>query len=158
LDSTLRTKLVYKTADSLESTKKRITRLLLEHHSGKMEEDGTFTYQANFLFSPRLFNKSNTQMVYGKGMLGIDDGHTLIRFTICPNLVLVFFALLIFPILIILAIFENKYLIPGGKHSVLNIILVFLVVEGLIFFQILASTYLLKQNFEKRFDLSESQN
>ncbi len=154
MDSTLRTKIVYEVSDSYESTKSKISRLLLEHRSGKMQEDGTFSYQANFLLSPSLFNHSNARIVYGKGQLIVDGENTLIHFTITPNLVFVFFALLIFPILSLLAIFDNKYLMPRGKDDVWTIIKEFLFIEGVLLAMILASTFLLKFNFERRFDLT----
>jgi hypothetical protein len=155
LDSTLRTKIVYEVADSFESTKSKISQLLLEHHSGKMEEDGTFSYQANFMLGPpSIFNIGRGRIVYSKGYLEVDGENTLIHFTICPSHKIVFFLLLIFPSLFIIAIMDNRYLMPGGKGNVWKIIEIFLSVEGILFAVVLSSTYLLKLNFERRFDLS----
>jgi hypothetical protein len=42
-DPLLRRNLVYEVAESYESTKLKIERILIEHHSGKMEEEGVFT-------------------------------------------------------------------------------------------------------------------
>jgi hypothetical protein len=154
MDSILRTKLVYEVADSFESTKSKIDHLIIEHSSGKMEEDGTFSYQANFYFGPRIFGSREVRIVYGKGRLEADGKNTLIHFTISPNLGFVFLILLIFPIICLLSIFDNQYLLPGGKNNIWHIMGVFLIIEGVIFSMILISTYLLKLNFQQRFDLS----
>jgi len=37
-----------------------------------MHEEGKFTYKANFMFSPRIFNNYRNQIVYGKGWLEAD--------------------------------------------------------------------------------------
>ena len=154
MDSTLRTKLVYEVAESFEMTRSKISRLLLEHRSGKMEENGEFSYQGSPLLNPYLSNLRNSRLVNGKGDLEKDGDNTLIHLTICPNLILVFFILLIFPILILIAIYDNKYLMPGGKDNVWNIIKFFLVIEGVIIAVIILSTYLFKLSFERRFDLT----
>ena len=154
MDSTLRTKLVYEVAESFETTRSKISQLLLEHRLGKMEENGEFSYLGSLLLNPYLSYRKNSQIVNGKGYLETDGDSTLIHLTISPNLILVFFILLIFPILILIAIYDNKYLMPGGKDNVWNIIGFFMAVEGVIFAVILFCTYFLKQSFERRFELT----
>ena len=124
MDSTLRTTKIYSVAESFESTKSNISQLLLEHRSGKMEEDGSFSYDANFLFTPRAFG-IRTPIVVGKGYLKSDGDNTLIYFTIRPNLGFVFLILLIFPIICIAAIIDNNYLLPGGKDNIWHILKIF---------------------------------
>lgn len=153
MDSVLRTKKIYKVAESFESTKSKFILILREHRSGKMEDNGSFSYQANIFLSPYSFNRNYLRIVYGRGYLEADGKNTFIHFIICPNLLYVFFVLLICPILTAIAIFDNKYLMPGGKDNIQKIIESFLLVEGVIFSVILAGTYILKVNFERRFDL-----
>jgi hypothetical protein len=142
-------------ADSFESTKAKMSQLLYDHYSGRMEEDGSFTYRFDLFMSPVFYENSyQPRMVYGRGKLVADGKNTLIYFIISPNLILVFFILLISPIMCLVAIFDNQYLLPGGKHNIWRIIQFFLILDAVIFSMILFSTYILKQSFEKRFDLS----
>jgi len=153
MDSTLRTTITYLVADSYESTKLKINEGLHDHHSGKVEEDGSFSYEANFLFTPRVLGQ-RAPIVSGKGYLKMDGENTLIYFTISPNLIFVFLILLIFPIICIIAIFDNNYLMPGGKNNIWHIIKIFFLAEVVIFAVLLIGTYYLKLNFERRFDLT----
>jgi hypothetical protein len=101
------------------------------------------------MFSPWLFNRSNAQVVYGKGNLETYGKNTIIRFTISPNVILVFLVLLIFPLCGLNAFF--------GDHSLMNIPM-FLGVEGFSISMIWISAFLLKRNFENRFDLGHLGN
>ena len=71
-DPLLRRNFVYEVADSFVSTKAKMASLLNEFDSGKMEEEGNFTYRANFMFNPRIFNSYRQQVVqvYWQGMAG----------------------------------------------------------------------------------------
>jgi hypothetical protein len=158
MDSLLRTRKVYRVAESFESTQSKFSRILLEHRLGKMEQNGSFSYQANILLSPYRFGGNYLRIVYGKGYLEVDKKNTLIHFIICPNLIYVFFVLLIFPILTGIAIFDNKYLIPGGKDNIRTIGESFLLIEGVLFAVILAGTWILQQAFQRRFNLQSSRS
>jgi len=144
LDPLLRINMIYKVADSLDSTKTRIQKLLKQYDSGIMDEEGIFTYRANFMFSPRIFNSYRNQVVYGKGWLEAEGKNTIIHFTISPNIGLVFLVLIIFPLLGLNAFF--------GDHSLMNIP-GFLLMEGFFIATILIGTFLLKRSFENKFDL-----
>lgn len=154
MNSILITKFVYEVNDSFEATREKMRQVFNEHESGSMEEDGSFTYKINFKISPKYSSLGgSTQIVYGKGKLEADGKKTLIQFTVGPNLVFVFFVLLIFPIINLLAIHDKKHLNPEEKINIWNIALFFLLFYGVFFFMIILSTYLMKRNFEKRFDL-----
>ena len=155
MNTILRTKIVYEVNDSFESTRSKMRQVFNEYESGTMEEDGSFTYKINFMMSPVYSSLGgSTQIVYGKGKLEADGTKTLIRLTVGPNLVLVFFVLLIFPIINLLAIHENKRLNMAEQINVWNIVLFFLLFYTVFFSMVILSAYLLKRNFEKRFDLS----
>jgi hypothetical protein len=145
IDPLLRRNLIYEVVDTLDSTKTKIGKLLQQYDSGKMDEEGIFTYRANFMFSPRIFNSNKNQVVYGKGWLEADGKNTIIHFTISPNIGLVFLVLIILPLLGLNAFF--------GDHSMMNIP-GFLLTEGFFISAILIGTILLKRNFENKFDLT----
>ena len=143
-DPLLRRNFVYEVADSFMSTKDKMASLLNEFDSGKMEEEGNFTYRANFMFNPRIFNSYRQQVVYGKGWLEETGKNTVIHFTIAPNIGFVFLILILFPLCGLNAFFGDKSLmnIPG-----------FLFCEGFIILVVAISTFLLKRSFENKFDL-----
>jgi hypothetical protein len=147
LDPLLRKNIIYEVADSLDSTKKRLKELLEQCDCGAMDEEGTFTYRANFMFSPKIFNSSRNQVVYGKGRLEAGGKNTIVHFTISPNIGLVFLVIVIFPLLGLNAFF--------GDHSLMNI-QGFLFIEGFFIAMILISTFLLKRSFENKFDLQSA--
>ena len=143
IDPLLRRNLVYEVHDSYDSTKTRMEKLLSQYDSGKMDEEGMFTFGAGFLFSPRIL-RSNMQVVYGKGRLEADGKNTVVHFTISPNIGVVFFTVIIFPLVGLNAFF--------GDHSLMNIP-GFLLGETFMISMILIATFLLKRSFENKFEL-----
>lgn len=155
MNSILRTNIVYEVTDSFEATRAKMSQLLVEHESGSMKEDGSFTYKIKFILSPGYSSfGGDKQIVYAKGKLEADGRKTLIHLSVTPNLIFVFFVLLIFPIISLLAIHDNKRLNPEEQNNIWIIVLFFLLFYVVLFSMILMSVFLLKRNFEKRFDLS----
>jgi hypothetical protein len=143
-DPLLRRYHTYKVAESFESTKLKMERILSENYSGKMDEDGKFTYRQNITGSRLSFYPKYGRLVFSNGWLEADGNDTTIHYMVVPNIRLVFLVVIFLPLFGLNAFFGDKSLmsIPG-----------FLFCEGLMISVIIVSMFILKRSFENKFDL-----